>query len=207
MTEQSVRGIERRLVRLERENRWFKRLASVAVVALVTLALMGQARPAHVPDVIEAKSFIVRDGNGQQRAKLGVEPSGLAGLQLYDPPGKVRAAFSVVASGKSAIELLDQAGNERLLLYVRADGFPGVTMQDETGNGRVSLAVGPTGPLFGLTGGGSANTARFLITTEAGVTLSLFDDSEKGRLALGVVGNTPILAIRDQTGKIVWKAP
>ena len=81
-------------------------------------------------------------------------------------------------------------------------------MQDETGTGRVALGVGPNGPTFGLSGGGPANTARFLITTEAaGVTLSLLDDSEKGRLALGVVGNPPILAIRDQTGKIVWKAP
>jgi hypothetical protein len=169
---------------------------------------MGQARPSRVPDAIEAKSFIVRDGSGQQRAKLGVEPSGLAGLLLYDPPGKVRAAFSVVASGKSAIELLDQAGNERLLLFARPDGFPGVTMQDETGTGRVALAIGPNGPTFGLSGGGPANTTRFLITTGADtVSLSLLDEGENRRLSLGVAGNTPILVIFEQDGKVVWKAP
>jgi len=65
----------RRLARLERENRWFKRLASVGFLGLVTLFLMGQARPARAPDAIEAKSFVVRDGNGQQRAKLSVEPT------------------------------------------------------------------------------------------------------------------------------------
>jgi len=146
---------------LERENRWFKRLASVGFLGLVTLFLMGQARPARVPDAIEAKSFVVRDGNGQQRAKLSVEPTGFAGLLLYDPSGKVCGAFSVVASGKSTLELLDQAGNERILLFARPDGTPGLTMQDGAGNGRVALAVGPDGPTFGLTGGGPRNTTRF----------------------------------------------
>ena len=99
MTE-SGDSVESRLARLERENLWFKRLASVALLGLGLLVLMGQARPASVPNAIEARRFVVRDGNGQQRAKLGVEPTGFAGLLLYDPSGKVRAAVSVEASGK-----------------------------------------------------------------------------------------------------------
>lgn len=85
---------------------------------------------------------------------------------------------------------------------------PGLTMQDGAGNGRVALGVGPNGPTFGLTGGGPANTTRFMITTEAdAVSLSLLDEGENTRLSLGVAGNTPLLAILNQGGQPVWKAP
>jgi hypothetical protein len=208
MTEQGVGSLERRLARLERENRWFKRLGSVGLLGLATLVLMGQARPARVPDVIEAKSFIVRDGNGQPRAKLGVEPDGLAGLLLFDQSGKARGGFSVVADGRTTIELLDQAANERILLFARSDGTPGLMMKDGTGSARVKLSVLPQGTsVFGLSSG-PTNANRFLVTVGVDkVSVNLADDDDNQRVTLGVSGSTSIVVIFDKDGKPVWKAP
>jgi hypothetical protein len=78
--------IELRLARLERENRRLKSVGLVLIVALASLFLMGQVRPARE---ITAEKFTLVDGAGSTIAVLGrveVGPApGMPALWMHRP--------------------------------------------------------------------------------------------------------------------------
>ena len=61
-------GLLRRLEQLERSNRRLKILAVVVLLGLGGIGVMGQARPP--AQIVEAQEFIVKDANGNVRARL-----------------------------------------------------------------------------------------------------------------------------------------
>jgi hypothetical protein len=61
---------EQRLERLERENRWVRRIGAVAVAVAAAVFLIGQGR--QEPRVIEAEKFVLLDHEGNERAVLGM---------------------------------------------------------------------------------------------------------------------------------------
>ena len=210
MTEHTLDTLTQRLDRVERENRRLKRLAGLALLGILAIVVMGQARTPRLPEAIEAKSFVVRDASGKQRAWFGLGSGALAlaGLKLFDTTGRVRAAFAIGADGKTTVELLDDSGIERLLLFLRQNGRAGLILKDGTDSGRVALSLSESGiPVFGLTAG-RGNPTRFMVTTAGDVvTVSLLDEREKTLLTLGGSANTPLILAFDQDGKVIWKAP
>src|SRR5262245_38819697 len=87
-----------RLERLERENGWWRRAATLALLVTGALALLGQASPRS--RVVEAEKFVLKDSDGKVRAVLGrewangraptlseVRLTGVYGLHLYGPDG------------------------------------------------------------------------------------------------------------------------
>jgi hypothetical protein len=83
--------LERRLDRLERENRRLRRLFVVGLgaLAVVPLGAPVAARALAPPtSLIEAQRFVVRDEAGTVRATLGLEDGG-ARLVLRDGDGSI----------------------------------------------------------------------------------------------------------------------
>jgi hypothetical protein len=151
--------MERRLARLERDNRRLKLGGGVLVVALTLLGLMGAGRP----DVrhVEAESFIVKDATGRVRAVLGTtDPYSAPGLVMYDQEGhanvllhltgdgdpglwlyehdKVRSTLNAVGD-RVHLQLYDNEGRQRAVLMVRPNGQPSIELLDQDENVRSSL--------------------------------------------------------------------
>jgi hypothetical protein len=84
---------ERRLQRLERENRWLKRGGALALAAVAAVLLVGQGKPDVLPD-LEVKSLTVKDAQGKVRARIGGFEQGSA-LALFDTASGNRAVLGV----------------------------------------------------------------------------------------------------------------
>jgi hypothetical protein len=94
MTQPTLETLVRRIERLEHENRRLKATGLLALLALISVVVMGQAGLSG-PPVVEAQKFYVRDGDGKARAALDVN-----GLALMDADGSV---WTVVGRGHLVI--------------------------------------------------------------------------------------------------------
>ncbi|MHC4860297.1 MAG: hypothetical protein ACYTDY_09435 [Planctomycetota bacterium] len=88
-----------RLTRLERENRRLKRIGGVVLLGIVAVVAMGQAKRPEVHEVLAAKQFILKDGDGNDRAMLYLQAEA-AVLGLFD--GEERAVVSLNAGKDGA---------------------------------------------------------------------------------------------------------
>ena len=115
MNMQRMDNLVQRLNRLELENLWLKRLAAVVFVGIAAVLFMGQSKPPDVAKVVEAESFILRDGSGRIRARLGILNEKLA-LVFQDENGTVRASLTMIKDGAPSLNLYDKTGNARAIL-------------------------------------------------------------------------------------------
>ena len=83
---------EQRLERLERENRWMRRIGAVGVAVAATVFLIGQGK---IPGTIEAREFVLRGDKGE---RLGSLQAGKKrwGLRLLDGAGNTVVSLAVV---------------------------------------------------------------------------------------------------------------
>jgi hypothetical protein len=101
--------LEQRLERLERENRWMRRLGAVAVAVVAAVLLMGQDKAKDLPDLV-VRSLTVKDKDGKVRATLATLATGSAYLRFLDKSGKRRAALDVLNDGTPRLRLFDAKG-------------------------------------------------------------------------------------------------
>lgn len=141
MNEPTMETLERRLFRVERENRRLKGAGVVALAVIATVMLMGQATGSKVAKIVEAESFVVRDESGKARAQLGVMADGAATLRLYDVDGKAFAELVGMSYGAGALQLRDRHGIVRAILFVGATEEPYFRLYDLKGKPRIDLAV------------------------------------------------------------------
>jgi hypothetical protein len=134
MTEPTLDTLTRRLDRLERQNRWLRRVSLVILLGAVATLLMGQAPPHRPPRIVEAEEFVLRDARGQVRATLGTTQSPSAAfLRIHNDDGKQRARIIVSSDGTSSLEFMDSSDRVRVLLGVRDHGLPRVWLGNEGG--------------------------------------------------------------------------
>ncbi|PYO22967.1 MAG: hypothetical protein DMD88_05215 [Candidatus Rokuibacteriota bacterium] len=126
-----LEGLKHRLDRLERENRWLKRLGTFVLVGATALALMGQQRgPA---PVVEAQRFLINDpASGKARAALSLLQDGSVGLSLISVDGK-SLSLSADAGGNMGLSLVDSNRTLRAELFAGADGSPALILHDRSG--------------------------------------------------------------------------
>ena len=62
-------SIEERLERLERQNKWMRRIGLLCIAVTAAVLLLGQAKPTRV---LAAERFEVRDKQGRLRAELAM---------------------------------------------------------------------------------------------------------------------------------------
>ncbi len=186
MTVQTItfRTLERRLRRVERENRVLRRAGAVLVIGVAAVMLMGQTilhRRA-----VESEAFLVRDAQGQVRAMLKALENGTVGLSFYDQAGVPRAWLRVLTDGTPGLVLSDESGQVRTMLNVQGDGLVGLLFYDQDGRPRAWLNVLADG-----TGG-----------------LALFDEAKESRAWLrGLADGSPGLTFWDEHGNAVRNLP
>ena len=190
---------EQRLERLERENRWMRRIGVVAVAVAAAVFLVGQGKEKELPD-LEVRSLTMRDKDGRIRAKLWAieHPAlGSAGLTLVDRNGNVRGAFDTYNNdGHPSLHLSDPRMETRAILHLAADGAPALSLHDRDGKPRALLVTRADGSPA-LTLADKDSQARAVL----GVTETVNKAGAKTKTA----ENT--LTLRDAKGNVIWQAP
>jgi hypothetical protein len=142
-----VAQIQKRLLRLERQNRWLK-LSGLVILALTALGAVT-ASEARKVGTVEAEEFVLRDADGNRRAVIKVlggrtalaffrdnqprlvlaESEHFAGLTLNGEEGQPRLTLGTVAQD-SALVLNNSRGKARAVLAVGETGDAGLELMD-----------------------------------------------------------------------------
>lgn len=138
MTQTVVEILAGRIDRLERENRRFRRAATVIALSVAAVFLMGQTAPKS--PAVETQKLVLKDKRGKIRAVIGAfsedEPYGLL---VFDANQRIRAKLGLEEDGSPRLTLNDERGAERVTLHpavglrVQGDG-PSVTLGVTHGN-------------------------------------------------------------------------
>ena len=141
MTYANDPAIMARLERLERQHRCWRSLALVGVLAVSTLALMGQKPSGRT---VEAERFLLRDAAGRVRAELMVDAEHSVALRFKDTDGMPRLTVGT-ENGSAVVVLNEQSGKVRAGLVALPHGAPGLNLYDTTGKPRAELSLNRDG--------------------------------------------------------------
>lgn len=146
--------LTQRIETVERENRRLRRLSTMVIVGvaillgLTTAVMIVAARhgmPGMVPQVFEAKKFLLRDANGKVRGAWGTNEDGSVQMLLQDDLGRSRLRFSVLADGSSGLAFVDTANHARIVVGVLPDESANIVVADVGGKTRAVLGMAPNG--------------------------------------------------------------
>ena len=197
MTSQTpdMQSVLERLEKLERQNRWLKRLGVLGFLVACAVLLMAQTKPQNVHfEKVEARQFVLRDAAGRARAYLDAQdsPTGVAGLTLYGGDGKLRAALTL-------------QGNEPSVVFYDARGpragfsASGLTIRDTNLKLRLALQLYERGPSLNLYDGESEIVpGAMLDLTDDGPRLMLYNTSDSSMAYLSAYRNQPSLRLIDE---------
>ncbi|MHC4138043.1 MAG: hypothetical protein ACYS0K_24150 [Planctomycetota bacterium] len=131
---------EQRLERLERENRWLRRIGAVTVAVAAAVFLIGQGKDKKLPD-LEVRSVQVKDKDGKVRVALGTDAEGTPHLRFADEHGKLRAMLGTFDEDLLCLTLWDRDFKVRAALGVSSAGSPHLRLADEAGVARLRLST------------------------------------------------------------------
>jgi hypothetical protein len=200
-----LRDLQDRLSKLEQQNRRFKQLGAAVLVVAAVIMVMGQA-PAK--KTVEANEFILRDGSGNIRVKIGVNPSNhdSVGISLVDPDGTERVLL--YDNGL----LLEQAGQRRAFL---SDGMLGLS--NSKGRQDISLVSldGVGASLMwrgsekngGLFFDGSSGGASLVVGDDEGFETAIGSAHLKTRTGESHTTSAASVILFDKDKDVIWKAP
>ena len=158
--------LARRLDRVEHEYRRLRRvlLVGLAVGAVAATVVTFAVRRASAREVVEARSFALRDNTGRVRGFFGIATDGSPQFVLQDDSGAARLRLTVLGDGSPGLALIDAKGRSRAALGLLADETITLAFADPQGTTRAVL---------GLTAG-------------EGASLALADSSGATRAGMGV---------------------
>ena len=143
-----AQDLQSRLEKLEKENRWLRRLETATVLVVGIAALL--ATQIHRSHIIEAEQFVLKDSNGKTQGTMVVTPDGPS-LVLYDSNQVSRLALSVFKNMPGLT--LHGSGKSAAVLGVVPSGpglqgpeSAGLMLYDLEGNPRAQLDAGMEGP-------------------------------------------------------------
>lgn len=140
--------------RLERDNRRLRRLSVGSMIA--TAILLGLAAalvvtaarhgmPGFVPDVVEAREFLLRDGNGRVRGAWGFDDLGAARLTLQDEATNRSVKLNLLEDGTGGLTFSDSTGTPRMVIALLPDETASLVFADGRGFTRTVLTLSPNG--------------------------------------------------------------
>jgi hypothetical protein len=163
------------------------------------------------PDrAVVARSFVVRDGQGRWRAKLGtVIPAGQTeehpSLGLLDANENLRACLAIDAEGPR-LALYSAKGQGVAEVSEFQDG-PRVALFDANGNTRISLKVSEDGSFAYLFSPDGKQHLRLELFSSGQATLVMQDaNGDPGLLLATESERGPVLSFF-KDNKVIWKAP
>jgi hypothetical protein len=166
------------------------------------------------------------DRAGKIQATLGVEPvprhrDGIPALRLFDKAGKKRLDIDLTSEGNPEISLRNKNGGHIASLsgVPTVDGGTQWLLSDAEGNVTVNLSINHAGANLVFLDKNSKMRAKFGLKPDGSPGLVILDETGKERAVLGYPetkkagmdskdekSGSP-LALYDQNGKMIWKAP
>jgi hypothetical protein len=208
-------ALDRRLDRLELENRRLRRLTAVCLAGMFGWAACSTARPA--VDTVRAQRFVLVDGSGAELGALELDGGGFPmlhmkhgkaqavvtangpGLLFRGLDGKTTAYMGIDSNLTSKLELSSERLMDGVRLSTRADGSCGVYVLDSTGRERGGLEASSLGGA-NLTFKDTAGHLRGHVGLDVNdlPSLLLMDEAGARRLGAMVLGDgTPLLEVQD----------
>lgn len=185
----------KRLEGLERDNRRLKGFAVTAIILAAALGAIYATQP--VPEVIRARNFEVVDRTGRVRAKMAVQPNGIAFIQVTDELGHARAAMVTSLSGGSTVEILDPKGHQTAGMGDSTLGGS-IAVADTQGKTRAVMAVSASGaPSIHLSDAQGFSMDLGRTATE---NLNTGQTQETSAASIVMFGN-------DKGHRVIWQAP
>ena len=144
----------RRLEAVERENARVRRISTLTMALLaITLGLAAaviymasrRGMPGLVADVLEARSFVLRDRAGQVRGAWGFAEDGTLRLTLQNAGDRRSVTLNLLADGSAGMSFSDSAGNPRVVLALLPDATGSLAFADAAGNTRSAYGINPNG--------------------------------------------------------------
>lgn len=170
-------SLERRLVKLESQNRASRRLGSIFFAFAGAVLFMGQGQGQATTMKVEALALV--DSDGKTWAELGLK-DGKPGLRFFDKNGKERAELGEGKNdGAWGLSLKDDKEVSRAQLDLRGK-VVSVTLSDDAGVQRGGIGVDAKGD------------PQFVFCDKAGTA----------RTAIGLTAGTPRVILADEAGKI-----
>ena len=197
---------------------------SIGILCLVLSALIGfhiggrsvQAQRYSVPGVVEAKEFLLKDGDGNDRGAWYISDNGQAELALYDTDANPRLAIS--GSGDGAFVILMDKNKAKRAVFEVFKGVPSLKMTDSGGTFRVALFATDDTVLLSLDDENGMTRGMWGVDKD-GPRLQLLDKNENTRAVLGLheieVTHTgekrttaeSSLILFDREGKVIHQVP
>jgi hypothetical protein len=200
--------LEQRLVRLERENRWMRRIGAVGIAAVAIVMFVGQADEQQ-PGNLRVRSLALVDEAGKQRASLRLQEGGVVALTLVGNDGG--AGFEVCASPRGATTLTCYGANgdpphvslgfDNRVASLRLwnlKGSCGAELIADADTPRLSLVDDKRHMTFQYMNGPAGSGPP-------GVAIA--DGGGRGRIVFGAGPQGANLALADGSGKAIWKVP
>ncbi len=198
--------LEQRVGRLETQNRWAKRAASILFGCCAAGILMAQGSPKQEP--LRAAAISLVDETGKENLWIGRDKNGRTqvalkwkegeGLSLVTKPG---ASSSVHLKGVSAsAEVITSAGSS-MMLQSRKGAKTAMAWLKCEPTGAVKLDLLHLGP--------RKNTQIAIGIDQNGIPYFRIEDSRGNDLVKLTLeeDESPSLTFYDKKGKVIWRAP
>lgn len=210
MSDQEREQILSRIERLERQNRALKSGAILVLIAVASVALMGQtttqkkktAKPAAAPPPafvlpkdIEAESFTLKDPNGKVRAELAMSGTGPA-LKLRDASG----------SALVTISLNDAAPGGPFVLLSDPQHKAGVTLSVLENAGSQLLLTGDRPDIQAHIGVAQDGTSMQLSDAE-GFSTNIGNNVQAGKNGQAKKTTAASITLYNKDRKVLWSTP
>ena len=207
---------EQRLERLERENRWMRRVGVVVVAVAAAVFLIGQGE-GKVADVLYAKRLVVVGDQNVPRGSFGVDKEGATVLSLLTDDLRTPLRLRASKNGDAHISFLDNTGGMCAGFGRQADGTPELTLWDGKRQKRVELDVSrKTDGAHIAVWDAKAHLRISIGTVDRTAALGIMDEKKRGRIVAiclpdkDVAGFTVTgggFVLKDKEGKNIWTMP
>jgi hypothetical protein len=210
--------IEKRLEKLERQNRMFKHLLLLVcmaiglwLIAASDCGIKNTLKAGESSKVIESNEFRLIDPKGKIRGVFGLDKDGGPNIYLLDAHGNSRAGVNLVedADGLPAIFLKDAQGKVRGMFCLRLDDSPGIFLKDAQGKTRGIFGLrADESPGINLFDAEEKPRAVFAINADNSLGIDLLDAQGRVRGSFGIAADgRPAIALLDAQGKHIWSEP
>jgi hypothetical protein len=147
MQSQSVDGLIRRVERLERECRFWRRAGWLACLVAATLIVGGATRRA--TNEVELERLVIKDKQAGSGTITLSAADGFPSLS-FASEGRERISLTIPKEGSPIFSFVE-AGKDRLTLGLSRNGNPVLNFYDENRRRRISLGIFPkVGPVVSL---------------------------------------------------------
>jgi hypothetical protein len=195
-----LESLQESVLKLQRENRLYKRLGAAGLAVLALLIVMGQVS---ARKTVEANEFVVKDSAGNVRVRIGVDPANdAAELWLQTAKGDEGASLSdsgLLLKQNGVVRTVVESGD---LSLANSRGQANIKLSAADDAERNLFIEGNTGYLSYLPG------HALEVSDSDGYETSIGSSEIRGATTADArQTNAAAIVLTDPDKKVLWKAP